>query len=335
MPAEDNTIQAKIEAVAEAIVLVEPTDLQALAELHTRFTEISRQATEDGQPTVVVRATAAAMEVIEKVILNDVADPPAALEIVTQTVCALQEILRDGRPADEGSFPPELWLAEPQSSGSPSALAEQEAEKAGAVPAETGSASRPLPVNVDAKLYSEFLTRQDSVLDEMERMILSLEKTEDMDGLQALQRLLHTLKGEAAIMGLDDVEKMCHATEDALGLSTPSDLVDGLLQVKDWLAQTFQACAGKCPMPASVEQALAVLPSEPAPRENTPSRCQSRMHPLRRVRPAANRMPVPRAVRRRRAMLSPVARLGRLTSACYRTSCVRRRSIWRRLTFIC
>ena len=60
-------------------------------------------------------------------------------------------------------------------------------------------------------------------------------------------------------MGLEDVERLCHVTEDALGSQAANEMVDSLLQVKDWFSQLFQACAGKGPMPESVEQALAKL----------------------------------------------------------------------------
>ncbi len=98
-------------------------------------------------------------------------------------------------------------------------------------------------------------------MDEMEAMILSLEKTVGDDSLAGLKRLIHTLKGEAALVGLEDVERLCHVTEDSLGNRAVGETIGGLLQVKDWLNQVFQSCAGKGPMPESMERILARLGS--------------------------------------------------------------------------
>lgn len=265
MSVKDNTMHTKIEALAEAIVLIDPSDLQALAGLHTQFGEIVRLAGEGTYPPIVTTAANAATDVLEKIILNDLPDAAAGLRVVAGTVCALQEIIRDGRPAEQVSFPAELRLDAPKTDpagtqSSPDAPASSEAFVH----------PKALPCNVDAKMFCDFLARQDAVLDEMEGMILSLEKADSGDSLHALRRLLHTLKGEAAILGLDDVETLCHATEDAIGLRSPDEWIDGLLQVKDWLSQTFHACAGKSPAPQSVEQALAILPNHSAPVEKIP-----------------------------------------------------------------
>ena len=255
--AEHNTIQARIESIAAAIVLIEPSDLQALAELHGGFEEISQLAGNGAYPQVVVDASRAAMTLVEKIIMNEAPDSGAALRVVAAAIGALQEIIRDGRPAEQVHFPVELALAESTAAGAASPTD---------VP---GAICHPssLPWNVDEKLFGEFLARQGNAMEEMEQMILALEKTADEDSLHALKRLIHTLKGEAAFMGLEDVERLCHVTEDALGSHAAGEMVDSLLQVKDWLSQVFQACAGKGPMPQSVEQSLANLDS---PKPGTP-----------------------------------------------------------------
>jgi two-component system, chemotaxis family, sensor kinase CheA len=257
--AENNTIQARVESIAAAIVLVEPSDLQALAELHTGFEEISQLAGNGVFPQVVVDASKAAMVMIEKIIMGDASDGSAVLRVVAETIGRLQEVIRDGRPVEQVSFPAELSLDRPFSTDTPAPLD---------IP---GGVCHPsnLPWNVDEKLFGEFLTRQAAAMEEMEQMILSLEKTSDEDSLRALKRLIHTLKGEAAFMGLEDVERLCHITEDALGNRAAGEMVDGLLHIKDWLNQVFQSCAGKGPMPESVEQAIGSLQtpkaSNPAP----------------------------------------------------------------------
>ncbi len=242
MAAEHNTIQAKIESIAAAIVLVDASDLQGLAELHSRFEEIAVLAQDGACPVVVGDAALAASVLVEGIILGSSPDTAGALRTVAETIGALQAIIRDGRPAEQVKFPAELPLAAGLGASGGS----------GEMP---GGLRHPssLPSNVDEKIFSEFLARQEAAMEEMEAMILSLEKTADNDSLAALKRLIHTLKGEAALMGLEDVERLCHVTEDSLGVRSAGEMVDSLLQIKDWLSQLFQCCAGKGPMPESME----------------------------------------------------------------------------------
>ncbi|RKY55238.1 MAG: chemotaxis protein CheA, partial [Candidatus Neomarinimicrobiota bacterium] len=78
------------------------------------------------------------------------------------------------------------------------------------------------------------------------------------------KRLIHTLKGESALMGLSDVEKLCHKIEDLLNKVNPGQIVDILLEVKDWLRSTFDAYSGKKPPLLTIEQILEklVVPDE-------------------------------------------------------------------------
>jgi two-component system chemotaxis sensor kinase CheA len=248
--AECNRIQAIIESIAAAVVLTDPSDLQALAQLHGQFEEIARLAGDNSQPQVVADASLAAAVLVENIIMNETPDSGATLRVVAQTIGALQQIIRDGRPAEQVTFPAEL----------PTQAAGAHAE----APSGTRHPSC-LPSNVDEKIFGEFLVRQEAAMDDMEAMILSLERTADEDNLASLRRLIHTLKGEAALMGLEDVERLCHITEDSLGNRAAGEMIDGLLHVKDWLTQVFQACAGKGPMPPSVNEALAREMQSPAP----------------------------------------------------------------------
>ncbi len=247
MAAEHNTLASKIESIAADIVLVEPSDLPALAELHTHFQQLAELAREGGCAERFVQAAVASTDMVESLILGDVADADRVLRAVTGTVAAMQEVIRDGRDVGEVTFPPELKI-------------DPDGDAAGGL-----AHPAALPCNVDEKIFGEFLTRQQTAMEEMEAMILAMEKTANEDSLLALKRLIHTLKGEAALMGLDDVERLCHITEDALGTRSTGEMIDGLLQVKDWFSQVFQACAGKGPMPASVDEVLHQIAGDVSP----------------------------------------------------------------------
>ena len=46
------------------------------------------------------------------------------------------------------------------------------------------------------------------------------------------------MTGEAGVLGLDDLEKVCHAVEELLESESESEqLVDRLLETKDWAAE--------------------------------------------------------------------------------------------------
>ena len=219
---EQPGIQAKVEALAELLVFAEPSDLKALADLHTGFQEAGALFEEGGQQEAV-QAVNAAGGLLEAIILEEVDDAQATLDAVNRTVAALQCIARDGRPAAEIEFPEELGLG---------ATAEEDAS--------AGAASA-----VDASILSSFLARQPGVMEDFEALVLALEKGPDEDKLGQLRRLIHTLKGEAGMLGLPDVERLCHVSEDALQESAVDALSDRLLGVKDWLNATFESMAGK------------------------------------------------------------------------------------------
>mgnify|MGYP000923736504 CR=1 FL=1 len=71
-----------------------------------------------------------------------------------------------------------------------------------------------LPSNVDDKIFADFLARQPGNLEDIETQILNLETNDRSNAQGALLRAFHTLKGESALLGLSDVERLCHAAED-------------------------------------------------------------------------------------------------------------------------
>ncbi len=241
-------IHQRIEQLSGALVLAEPSDLNSLAELHTGLEHVSDWARQAAQPRLAAAATGAA-KLVERVILEEVEDAAAALETVGATVAALQQVVRDGRSAD----PTELALGgdTPQSEGSTEAVLEESAN--------CERAPLPLPANVDEQILGEFLDRQRGEMEEFEALVLALERTDHEGQLAALRRQVHTLKGDAALLGLTGVERLCHAAEDALNERPPHELVDPLLAAKDWLGRTFASYAGRGPRPGSVDEVLAPL----------------------------------------------------------------------------
>jgi len=235
----ERTVETLIEELSDALVLEDACDAQAAVRLRSRFVELAKWAVESSRP-----AELAAIEAVCAMLAEVEAgrtQPAPVMEAVGRTVSALQAAVREGRAAKLGEFPAELGLPAAQGPAASSGAVRQPAV---------------LPANVDEEIFAEFLARQSGVLEDMEAMILSVERAESKETVAALKRLIHTLKGEAALLGLVDVERLCHRTEDLLGQARAGERVDFLLGVKDWLAKAFGCYAGKGDAPEPVEHVL-------------------------------------------------------------------------------
>jgi two-component system chemotaxis sensor kinase CheA len=249
------SLTSELEQLAEAVVFAEPSDLPALAQLHTRFQELAQSIIGSGRHPKSVGAVNAAADIIEKIVLGDVPNVVVAWKSVGQTIAALLTVFRDGRPEDETQFPFGSGVTltlEIQTQGG----FEQTTK-----PEQTQRAFRLSP-QADEAIFAEFLSRQTSVLQDMEASILAMEKIAGKEVPSELKRILHTLKGEAALLGLTEVEHLCHTTEDILSREGSGRAADFLFEVKDWLSRSFAYYAGKDSAPESVAQLLSKLEKE-------------------------------------------------------------------------
>jgi len=241
----------KIEHLAESLVLADPGDLQSIARLHDLFGDIIHLANEL-QDSVVVSASTAAARILEQIIMKEFDDVAGALEVINDTVTSLQAIVSEGRSADDVTFPSALGLAPNPNTVNSSELA-------------MGGGQMPsLPSNVDESIFKEFLSNCPGVLDDMETHVLTLEEPEEAQEKDALLRLLHTLKGESGLMGLVDIERLCHNAEDAIANRPAADITDLLLETKDWILRTVNAYSGKGDGAPPVDDLIArLLDNEP------------------------------------------------------------------------
>lgn len=123
---------------------------------------------------------------------------------------------------------------------------------------------------VEPAMLQEFLAAQPAVIEEIEGNALLLERG-DGSKLAEIRRRIHTMKGEAGVLGLEDLERVCHALEDALESAGGSTRVDRLLRVKDWIGAALAAyAAGLLPDPGA-DAVLAELGGEPAPAVTAPA----------------------------------------------------------------
>ncbi|THB72849.1 MAG: hypothetical protein D3926_24875 [Desulfobacteraceae bacterium] len=101
-----------------------------------------------------------------------------------------------------------------------------------------------LPQYLSQEDFAQFLSLQPAVLEKFESLILELENGDLENAPKEMYRILHTMKGESGFLGLKAVEAVCHRTEDRLSGDVHPFFAGVLLQVKDWLADTFRSYAG-------------------------------------------------------------------------------------------
>lgn len=113
---------------------------------------------------------------------------------------------------------------------------------------------------IDEDIVGEFLSRQSDVLEAIENLLLDIEINQTDSDLPDLMRMFHTLKGESALLGMEDVSRLAHKTEDLLQRELLSECVDRVLDVKDWLASTFAVLSNEeCEAPEPVDDLIARL----------------------------------------------------------------------------
>ena len=216
----DNTmIISQVEAIAEALVMLDPRDLPSLARFCKSLAQLADDLESDGNDASGDASAAArqASKEVESIILNECDSAKLALERVAETVSALQSTLCYGRDASlkqvlDNSALPDSEDETPrkhEDEEAVSAALNEESES----PSESGTSFLELPHSVpsgmDPDLFHAFLEQQTSVLPEMDALLLAVEEGENADDLAALRRLLHTMKGEAGVVGFEIIEKLC------------------------------------------------------------------------------------------------------------------------------
>ena len=81
----------------------------------------------------------------------------------------------------------------------------------------------------------DYIESTESQLDELEQAILRFEnaQTRDQDAAE-IRRILHKIKGESGMVGLDDMSMLVHEVESAFDLLPDDQAADMLLRFKDW-----------------------------------------------------------------------------------------------------
>jgi len=81
----------------------------------------------------------------------------------------------------------------------------------------------------------DWVESTESQLEELEGVILSFENGQNRDQDAAeIRRILHKIKGESGMVGLDDIASFVHEVENAFEELNADECPDMLLRFKDW-----------------------------------------------------------------------------------------------------
>lgn len=250
------------EQLASAVVLADPTDLPALAQVHEQLRVLGELA-EELRPTDAPRAEAlkqtagVTAQLIERLILREVDDEIAALQMVGAAVGDLLSLIHTDEASPTLQTPPAPPLSAQQAPASeakpvkkgkkkknakPAPEAVQASPVEPALPEQEPSAQEPTgwgepmlppaseqatllpetqsPINPDdVPLVLEFITESQSHVESAEAAVLQLEENPgDQEALSAIFRGFHTIKGVAGFLNLRQIGSLAHAAESLLDL---------------------------------------------------------------------------------------------------------------------
>lgn len=94
-------------------------------------------------------------------------------------------------------------------------------------------------------LAGDFAASASSKIDQLEAAALEIDENNYYDQTALAKRILHSIKGEAAMLYLDDIRDICHEAESALEVLDFVEAADMLLRVKDWLSIALEQIESK------------------------------------------------------------------------------------------
>ncbi len=207
------------EQLAAAVVGADTADLVTLAAVFDHLEAISRAATDtladaENARSIKTLATGTA-SLVQKIVLNEVADANASLREVGNSTAELQ------RMVEEALAGKKVTAAALVATAKPHAAAATETVAGGIVE----TALNP----DDRSLVIDFIEEANAHVDAAEAELLKLEEEPDnLETVNAIFRSFHTIKGVAGFLNLAQIGKLAHAAESLLDRAR-----EGKLQLVD------------------------------------------------------------------------------------------------------
>jgi two-component system, chemotaxis family, sensor kinase CheA len=173
----------------------------------------------------------AVLDLLEKNQRHDLAEPAKKLLATLSAAAGKRQLNAQARTSlsDQLERLTQTWYDAAKTWREPDAVA-------------TGGAGRlQLSETADPALLAEFIANARLTGDDLETLIDKI-RTGSSDATADLRRLIHTLKGESGMLGLDELARLLHATETYLETSaTTWARADQLLRVRDWMLDALLA----------------------------------------------------------------------------------------------
>lgn len=230
----ENRLTHIIDELSEAFILIDPDDPVELETLKAFIQDIHDLSVQCNL-TDLTNKTLESLDTINSIIEGDTGDIESFLNKIGADISGFQELDRVSKLVSNGipDIDAQKNTAEPSRKKSNNRVKNKRLIHPGT-----------LPTHLDDEVYGEFLSLQPEILQRMEALVLELETDISDEKVNELKRLIHTMKGEAGFLNLDDTEQLCHKTEDIIEAGYSSDYTDLFFAVIDWLKHSFGYYSG-------------------------------------------------------------------------------------------
>ncbi len=251
-------ISKLVDEISQTLVLTDPEAVEAFELLPEKFGDLGAILAEMG----IEQASDASRSAVSMAVktLSGEVDWQAGLDVLSRTCEALQACLNEDCPVEVAGFPEELTQGLPPAETPKEIEVAETPQEPAPETVEEDSGSQGL---VDDSIIGEFLGRQADILTDVEELLLNMENGGTSEEQAWLLRFFHTLKGESALLGMNDVANLCHSAEDMMQKTPMAQCVDRLLEVKDWFIQSFRHFSQEGPAPQPLAEILALLAQAP------------------------------------------------------------------------
>ncbi len=94
-------------------------------------------------------------------------------------------------------------------------------------------------------ILDDYIESTSSMLDELEQATLAYETGNNrQQNAATIKRILHKIKGESAMVGIEQMSELCHQTESAFEELAENERPDMLLRFKDWVCAAIYSLTG-------------------------------------------------------------------------------------------
>jgi chemotaxis protein histidine kinase CheA len=248
MKQKNSSIAERLNGIAANLPLLEKTDLVPLAKIQEELEAIRK---EPALPQALQTQIGRTVSLVDHILMGETAFDEGCAKL-GESIGKMRRAV--GKPQDD---------KEKDEDGKEGMKGVQEAEPGELNDVNESENGGAIPDDL-RDLVTKFAGSQQAVLEDFEAFILEWEKGAP-PAKAALQRILHTWKGEFGVLDMRDFSGLLHEVEERIETGTSS--CEKLLSLKDFLAESMHRFAAGIHPPISAEQRKAIL-GEPLAKES-------------------------------------------------------------------